>query len=143
MTAIRKILEDLDIQIDNGIYYDGLDTMLSTEFGGIEVSGGIWQRIAIARGLYRNGKYIFLDEPTSAIDPLEENALYQQFASMAKGRTAVIITHRLGAARIADRIIVLDKGRIVESGTHGQLLNLNGKYSVMYKLQANRYFDHK
>lgn len=141
LSATRKLLEGLGVQIDNDIYYDGLDTILSSEFGGIEISGGIWQRIAIARGLYRNGKYIFLDEPTSAIDPLEENALYRQFALMAKGRTSVIITHRLGVARIADRIIVLDKGRIVESGTHEQLLNLNGKYSIMYKLQANRYFD--
>ena len=120
-------------------FEQGLDTMLSREFGGTDLSGGQWQRLSIARGLYRQHNLIVLDEPTAAIDPLKETEIYQKFAESAKNKTAVIITHRLGSARIADRIVVLDKGRIAEIGTHEELLARQGIYSEMYHEQAKWY----
>ena len=120
-------------------FAQGLDTMLSREFGGTDVSGGQKQRLSIARGLYRQHNLIVLDEPTAAIDPLKETEIYQRFAESAKNKTAVIITHRLGSAKIADRIVVLDKGRIAEQGTHEELLTRHGIYSEMYHEQAKWY----
>ncbi len=117
----------------------GLDTMLSREFGGTDLSGGQWQRLAIARGLYRQHNLIVLDEPTAAIDPLQETEIYQKFAESARNKTAVIITHRLGSAKIADRIVVLEKGRIAEQGTHEELMGRQGIYSEMYHEQAKWY----
>ena len=120
-------------------FAQGPDTMLSREFGGTDLSGGQWQRLAIARGLYRQHNLIVLDEPTAAIDPLKETEIYQKFAESAKNKTAVIITHRLGSAKIADRIVVLDKGRIAEQGTHEELMGRKGIYSEMYHEQAKWY----
>ncbi len=96
--------------------------MLSREFGGVDLSGGEWQRVAIARGLYRPHDTIILDEPTAAIDPLEEDRVYRIFLDSARGKTAIIVTHRLGLARIADRILVMDRGRLVQDGTHAELM---------------------
>jgi ATP-binding cassette subfamily B protein len=117
----------------------GYETMLSREFDGVELSGGQWQRVAIARGFYRAHGLIVLDEPTAAIDPLEETKIYRQFAEMAKDKTAVIVTHRLGSARIADRIVVLDKGKIAGIGTHDELIRAGGKYAQMFSAQAKWY----
>ena len=90
---------------------DGLETILSNEFNGIDLSGGQWQKIAIMRGIYRDRAIIVLDEPTAAIDPIEESRMYKMFSEITKDRTTILITHRLGSVKIADRIIVLDKGR--------------------------------
>jgi ATP-binding cassette subfamily B protein len=95
--------------------------------------------VAIARGFYRAHGLIVLDEPTAAIDPLEETKIYRQFAEMAKDKTAVIVTHRLGSARIADRIVVLDKGKIAGIGTHDELIRAGGKYAQMFSAQAKWY----
>ena len=122
---------------------EGYSTMLSREFGGTDLSGGQWQRVAIARGLYRNHDMIILDEPTAAIDPLEETALYKRFVEVAEGRTAIIVTHRLGSARIADRILVMDDGRLVEDGTHEQLMARGGTYATMFEAQAKWYSGQK
>ena len=92
--------------------------MLSREFGTRDLSLGQWQRLAIARGLFREHDTILLDEPTASIDPLEEQAVYERFLRIAAGRTAIIVTHRLASARLADRILVLDAGGVVEDGTH-------------------------
>lgn len=93
----------------------------------------------MARGFYRESDWLILDEPTSAIDPLEEDRMYRKFAELANGKTALIITHRLGSARIANRIIVMDSGRIVEEGTHDELLARKGKYAEMWEAQASGY----
>ena len=119
--------------------HDGYDTMLSREFGGIDLSGGQWQRIAIARGLFRPHQLIVLDEPTAAIDPMEETRVYQRFAEISKGKTALIVTHRLGSAKLADRILVMKQGRLVESGTHATLAALNGEYARLYGAQEQWY----
>ncbi len=118
---------------------EGIGTMLGKDFGGTDLSGGQWQRLANARGLYRNHEMIILDEPTAAIDPLEEAAIYRSFAEISKEKTAIIVTHRLGSAQIADRIIVMDAGHIVDIGTHEDLLRREGKYREMYHAQAKWY----
>lgn len=116
-----------------------LDTMLSREFGGVDLSGGEWQRVAIARGLYRPHDTIILDEPTAAIDPLEEDRVYRAFLASARGRTAIIVTHRLGLARSADRILVMERGRIVQDGSHAELMEEEGLYARMFNAQAAWY----
>jgi len=116
-----------------------LDVMLAREFGGVDLSGGEWQRVAIARGLYRPHDTIILDEPTAAIDPLEEDRVYRMFLDSARGKTAIIVTHRLGLARIADRILVMEKGRIVQDGSHAELIAADGPYARMFHAQAAWY----
>jgi ATP-binding cassette subfamily B protein len=116
-----------------------LDTTLAREFGGIDLSGGEWQRVAIARGLYRVHDTIILDEPTAAIDPLEEDRVYRMFLDAARGKTAIIVTHRLGLARLADRILVMDQGRIVQDGSHAELMAAAGPYARMFRAQAAWY----
>ncbi|MFO7705079.1 MAG: ABC transporter ATP-binding protein [Halopseudomonas sp.] len=117
----------------------GLDVMLAREFGGTDLSGGEWQRVAIARGLYRPHDMIILDEPTAAIDPLEEDRVYRAFLDTARGKTAIIVTHRLGLARIADRILVMERGRIVQDGSHTALIAVPGLYARMFQAQAAWY----
>ena len=138
-TAICDVLEKADFPIDSEKLTDGLNTMLGKDFGGIDLSGGQWQRLAIARGLYRSHDMIVLDEPTAAIDPLEEADIYHKFAEISRDKTAFIVTHRLGSAQIADRIIVMDAGEIVDIGTHEELMQREGKYREMYHAQAKWY----
>lgn len=125
----------------NEKFCEGYDTMLSREFDGIDLSGGQWQRVALARGLYRDSRFILLDEPTSAIDPIEEGILYRKFQKMVQNKMGILVTHRLGSAKIADRIIVLKKGRIVEQGTHKELVHRQGYYYKLFKEQAKWYAD--
>ncbi|TVQ20582.1 MAG: ABC transporter ATP-binding protein [Spirochaetaceae bacterium] len=120
----------------------GVGTTLSKEFGGTELSGGEWQRVAIARGLYRSHDAIILDEPTAAIDPIEETRVFRAFVEASRGRTAVIVTHRLGSVRAADRIVVMDAGRVVEDGTHDALMSADGIYARMFRSQARWYDRH-
>lgn len=116
-----------------------LETMLATEFGGIELSGGGWQRVAIARSLYKLNDVIVFDEPTSSIDPLEEARLYYQFAELARDRLAIMVTHRLGATKLADRIVVMHNGTINDIGTHDELIKKNGIYTRMWQAQSSWY----
>lgn len=116
-------------------------TVLSRDFDGVDLSGGQWQKIAIARGIYKRAKILLLDEPTSAIDPIQESRLYETFLRAAEGRTCVIITHRLGLAKIADRVIVLKEGKVVENGSHKELLERGGEYSRMWEAQAGWYLS--
>ena len=117
----------------------GYDTMLSREFDGVDLSGGQWQRIAIARGFFRTHQFIVLDEPTAAIDPIEETKIYNRFAEISKNKTAIIVTHRLGSVKLADRILVMKQGRLVEQGTHAELIALKGEYSRLYMSQEQWY----
>jgi ABC-type multidrug transport system ATPase subunit len=139
-----KLEEDIDgaeqkAGIGHAAMPEGKESMLSREFGGIELSGGQWQRLAMARSYFRNHEFILLDEPTSAIDPMEENHVYERFKDISQGVTSVIVTHRLGSAKIADRIFVLDKGRLMETGSHEELMVHCGKYKEMFESQAQWY----
>ena len=132
---IKSVLEEAGFEKDNV----GLDDMLSPEFNGLDISGGQWQRVAIARGLYRVNGFIVLDEPTSAIDPIEETKIYKKFAELAKGKCALVVTHRIGSAKLADRIIVMDAGKVVDMGTHKELIARPGQYAKMWEAQAQWY----
>ena len=137
---VEKILEENNIDKDNkDLFPDGIDTMLSREFDGVDLSGGQWQRIAIARGFYRDSDIIVLDEPTASIDPIEESAIYRKFVEIAKEKTAVIVTHRMGSAKIAERIVVMKDGEIAEIGSHDELVESGGVYAAMYAAQAGWY----
>ncbi len=121
-----------DLKINN-------ETILSREFGGQELSGGEWQRIAIARGLYRPHDLIVLDEPTAASDPIEEANVFSTFKKLSDNKTSIFVTHRLGSTQIADKIIVMENGRIVEEGTNQELIDLKGKYFYLLESQAKWY----
>jgi len=136
---INEILAQTEIDTADRSFIDGTNTMLSREFGGVDLSGGQWQRIAIARGLYRYHNLIILDEPTAAIDPVEETKIYKLFADLSQDKTAIIITHRLGSAKIANRIIVMDNGQIGDIGTHDERMTRDGVYKEMYTAQAQWY----
>ncbi|NJQ06790.1 ABC transporter ATP-binding protein [Streptomyces lonarensis] len=119
---------------------DGLATNLApSHWGGRDLSGGQWQRIATARAFYRDSPVLICDEPTSALDPLAEEAVYDRIRTLATGRTVILITHRLGSTRTADRIIVLDNGTIAEDGNHTTLTAQNGLYATMWRAQADTY----
>ena len=119
----------------------GLDTPVTTEFDkeGINFSGGESQKIAISRAFYKNADILIMDEPSSALDPIAEYELNKAMESAAKGKTVFYISHRLSTTRDADRIILLENGRIVEEGTHESLLKMNGRYAEMWRVQAGRY----
>jgi ATP-binding cassette, subfamily B, bacterial len=112
-------------------------TLLSREFrGGRDLSGGQWQRLAVARGLYRDAPLVIWDEPTAALDPKAEHAVYASLQKLAQGRAVVLITHRLASIRSADRIFFLERGVLVEDGTHDELIERNGRYAELFRLQA-------
>ncbi len=135
-TLLRESASKARIDVANEeTFPDEYDTMLSRKFGGVDLSGGEWQRVAIARGLYRKCDLIFLDEPTAAIDPIEA-ALYRDFISLISGKTAIIVTHRLGSVRLADRIIVLDREKFVGDGIHEELLITCPQYQRLFHEQA-------
>ncbi len=121
---------------------DGWRTLLSKKFrGGVELSGGQWQRLAVARGLYRDAPVVVWDEPTAPLDAKAEFAVFETLRRVAHGRTVVLITHRLASARNADRVHLVHNGRIVESGTHDELVASGGQYHDLYALQAAMYSD--
>lgn len=135
----KKVLKQVGLDDKAACFPLGDETMLSREFGGVELSGGEWQRIAIARGLYRHHHMIVLDEPTAAIDPIEESHIYNQFIKLSKHKTAVIVTHRLGSIKIADKIVVMDKGKIIDMGSHNELMKRSKLYAEMYNSQSAWY----
>ena len=119
----------------------GLFTQVTTEFdkAGVDFSGGESQKVAISRAFYKNADILIMDEPSSALDPIAEYELNKAMESAAKGKTVFYISHRLSTTRDADRIIMLERGRIIEEGTHAQLLARNGKYAEMWNAQAGKY----
>ncbi|MBW8348459.1 ABC transporter ATP-binding protein/permease [Bacillus sp. IITD106] len=135
----RQAAKQIDLNLQSNSFPNGFETMLSREFDGVDLSGGEWQRLAIARGLYRIHDIIILDEPTAAIDPLEEFRIYESFSRISKNKMSIIVTHRIGAARLASKIIVLNEGKIEEEGTHEELMEAEGLYSRMYRSQKQWY----
>jgi ATP-binding cassette, subfamily B, bacterial len=118
----------------------GYDTLLGKWFkGGEELSGGEWQKIALARAFLRDAQLVILDEPTSAMDARAEAEVFQKFRDLMRDRSALLITHRLSTVKMADRIYVMHKGEIVEQGSHDELLAKNGRYNALYSTQARTY----
>lgn len=134
LLAKIKNLKGLDeiSKIDNG-------EILSREFGGRDLSGGQWQRIAIARCEYRDSEVYLLDEPTSAIDPNEEKAIYDLFDELMKNRTSLIVTHRMSATRLAGKIMVLKEGKMAGYGNHSELMETCKEYQQLWNSQAQIY----
>jgi ATP-binding cassette subfamily B protein len=118
----------------------GYETALGKWFdAGVNLSGGEWQKVALARAFMRDARILLLDEPTSALDAQAEYELFERIHSLTRGRTAVYISHRFSTVRRADRIVFLEHGRLVEQGTHEQLMRLNGRYARLFRLQASAY----
>ncbi|MGH9180154.1 MAG: ABC transporter ATP-binding protein, partial [Acidimicrobiales bacterium] len=117
----------------------GYETVLSRDFGGVNLSTGQWQRVALARAFLRDAPFVVLDEPTAALDPRAERALFESVARLYRDRSALLISHRLSSVRFADRICVLDGGRITETGTHDDLVAAAGTYAELFDLQARAY----
>jgi ATP-binding cassette subfamily B protein len=119
----------------------GLDTQLGRWFqGGVELSGGQWQKVALARAFMRQeADILVLDEPTAALDAEAEHAIFQRFRELAEGRTTILISHRFPTVRMADRIVVLEKGAIIEMGSHNELVAAGGRYAHLFTLQAQGY----
>jgi ATP-binding cassette, subfamily B, bacterial len=120
---------------------NGFDTQLGKAFGGTDLSGGQWQKLAIARACVRSANLLILDEPTAALDPRAEYELYQQFAQLAHDKTVILVTHRLASVQMADRILVFNDGSIVEEGTHETLVSARGEYAQLYQLQARQFLE--
>jgi ATP-binding cassette subfamily B protein len=119
---------------------EGYRQMLGRRFeGGVDLSGGEWQKIALARAYMRDAQVLILDEPTASLDARAEYEVFKRFSELVRGRMAVIISHRFSTVRIADRIIVLAGGTVIEEGTHGELLEKNGLYAELFRLQAEGY----
>jgi ATP-binding cassette subfamily B protein len=118
----------------------GYDQMLGRRFeGGVDLSGGEWQKIALARAYLRNAQLLILDEPTAALDAKSELEVFERFAELTTGKMALLISHRFSTVRMADRIVVLEGGQLVEEGTHPQLIALGGRYAGMFEMQAASY----
>ncbi|HTJ74144.1 MAG TPA: ABC transporter ATP-binding protein [Acidimicrobiales bacterium] len=121
----------------------GWDTPLAREFGGVDLSGGEWQRVALARAMMaevgRDADLLVLDEPTASLDVRVENELYGHFAELSRGRTTLLVSHRFSTVRMAGRIVLLADGRVVEDGTHEELVAAGGRYAELYEVQASHY----
>ncbi|MES3016958.1 MAG: ABC transporter ATP-binding protein [Bacteroidota bacterium] len=119
---------------------DHYDQMLGKRFAdGMELSGGEWQKVALARAYMKDTQLMILDEPTAALDARAEYEVFERFAELTKGKSAVLISHRFSTVRMADRILVLDKGELIEIGSHEELLNKGGRYAELFNLQAMGY----
>jgi ATP-binding cassette subfamily B protein len=118
----------------------GYDQLLGRRFeGGVDLSGGEWQKMALARAYLRDAQILILDEPTASLDARSEYEVFQRFAELTEGKMALLISHRFSTVRMADRIVVLESGRIAEEGTHTQLMSMGGRYNGMFELQASSY----
>jgi ATP-binding cassette subfamily B protein len=118
----------------------GYDQMLGRRFdGGVDLSGGEWQKLALARAYLRDSQLLILDEPTAALDARSELEVFERFAELTQGKMALLISHRFSTVRMADRIVVLEGGRLVEEGGHSQLVALGGRYAAMFEMQAASY----
>ena len=121
----------------------GYNTALMRYFeeDGIELSTGQWQKLSVARAFYSDSDILSLDEPTAALDAIAEQEIYSQFDSLRRDKTTVFVSHRLSSATTADKILVLENGEIIESGTHSALMKKGGRYCELFSTQAQRYIE--
>lgn len=134
---IQELLKQMDLPELSEV--DALNTLLGSEFDGRDLSIGQWQKLAIARGMFKESSMIVLDEPTAALDPIMETTILKMFLQIAKEKTAIIVSHRIGICREVDKIIVMKKGKVVEIGNHDELLAKKGEYYQLYKMQQKWY----
>jgi ATP-binding cassette subfamily B protein len=119
---------------------NGLQQVLGRHFsGGTELSGGEWQKIALARAYMRDSELLILDEPTAALDARAEYEVFQRFSELTRGKMALLISHRFSTVRMADRIIVIENGELLESGSHETLMAKKGRYAELFQMQARGY----
>lgn len=140
---INKAIEKGNLQEVIKKLPKGMDTILGKEYDkdGEDLSGGQWQRVILSRAYMGEPDVLILDEPTAAIDPIEEMRMLNQFKDIVKDKTALLISHRIGFARMSSRISIMDSGKIIESGTHEELLKLKGKYYELFTSQEELYKD--
>ena len=136
---IRQLLKKMELPEFSD--EDSLEQPLGSEFGGRELSIGQWQKLAIARGMFKKSSMIVLDEPTAALDPIMESNILKMFLQIAKEKTAIIVSHRIGICREVDKIIVMKNGRVAEIGNHKELLERKGEYYQLYKMQQKWYVE--
>ena len=151
LSELEKIHNDKEIETalaQSGIYEElnstyagGLDSYMTRQFDdkGIELSKGQWQKIALSRTYFKNAPIVIFDEPSAALDAEAEDRIFKNFESVSDGKTSIMISHRISSARMSDKVIVLDNGRIVEQGSHDDLVNLDGLYAKLYNLQREKY----
>lgn len=133
--AHRSLADSVIAKLENGY-----EQILGRRFeGGVELSGGEWQRVALARAYLRDAQLLILDEPTAALDARSELEVFERFAELTRGKMALLISHRFSTVRMADRIVVLSGGRLIEEGSHTQLMQRSGLYAEMFELQAASY----
>jgi len=140
LDGIREAARHADADAFLSALTGGYETVLGPEFeGGSDLSVGQWQRVALARAFFREAPFVILDEPTAALDPKAEHELFERIRALLAGRTVLLISHRFSSVRNADRIYVLQSGRVTESGTHEELMELDGHYAELFQLQAAAY----
>jgi len=120
---------------------EGYDTPLMRIFepNGTELSGGQWQKLAVARAFYSNSDIMILDEPTSALDAIAEQEIFNKFDELGRDKTTIFVSHRLSSATRADKILVLEYGKLIEEGSHSELMTAGGRYCELFTTQASRY----
>ena len=132
--GLKEIFEEKQITLDTFM-------KKAVTKDGIDLSGGQMQRFLLARALYKNAPILLLDEPTASLDPIAESEVYDNYRRYSKGKTSVFISHRLASTRFSDRIVLIENGRILEIGTHDELMHKNGSYAAMFRIQSRYYTD--
>jgi ABC-type multidrug transport system fused ATPase/permease subunit len=138
---VKKCLEAAGLWEKVSKLEKGMDSMLNKQLNadGIELSGGEMQKLILARAIYKDAPILILDEPTAALDPIAESNLYQTYNELSKNKTSIFISHRLASTRFCDRIIFMENGEFVETGTHDELMKKDGKYAELFKIQSRYY----
>ncbi len=137
---LRQVMQITGVDCIILKYEDKEKTFLGKVYGGEDLSGGEWQKIALARGYYKDSRIVVLDEPTASLDPIAEYNMYLKFKEICKNRIGIIVTHRIPAASLADYIYYFKAGKIIEEGTHAELIRRNGDYAKTYSLQKELFF---
>ena len=132
MSGVSEVIKDWEA---------GFDSVLGRFYAdnGKDLSGGQWQLVGLARAYFKESEYMILDEPSAALDPISEDRIFEQLYRLSERKSSVTISHRLSNTTLADKILVIDDGHIIEQGSHFELLRMNGKYAHLFHLQASKY----